>query len=768
VNASHPFFLELTTLIASRLEGRESPESAARLDELLIEHHEARELYLELADLDASLAWEVRPRYADLFELTQQTSTSAAPLVDPAISSSLHVPVLSIASRTMTVLFKPVTWSILAVGLAFFIYIAVISSGIRRDKFHNESNGIDSFVATISNSTGVKWSDKTAVRIANLSVKVGEPLKIDSGTIELELEGGAKLVVEGPAECTIDAENRATLHSGKLVAKVPKQAVGFTLDTPMATIVDLGTEFDVKVAASQQTDVRVLKGRVDLLSPTAGKNQLLTTLEAGETARLALSSDSGEPVLEKNRIAINNNLNVKTEKPSDLTLRLNSLVLWLDAGSIDLDDPAQVRKSGNKAYVMEWRDRSQRLSKPLNLTQVSNDRQPLLVRRAIKGQSAVQFSRDRLTCLTCADGTLMRAESPRTVFVIGRAQGQPDTLIGGSLLAFQRVASSDQRLFDANHISLFANSDSSLKSMVHPFLGVFRAEGHDLLPQIQVNGSPWIALDAPILRANIVSLVGGEAGEGYTSNPSGYEYAYRLSVNGRDTNPYTLQGVTFLPETANKDDFQLSGAGRFAFGQPNWGDGAADADLESMLSSFAFVESEKATLTLKHLTAGVRYQVDLLICSTPNYRTAVFTFNGLQPNSFTQLPGTAYCLREIVTASSSGEIVVGLSGKGNPVLASAFVVSPAPKEVAPQAVVPDARRAETVVGACGLDTVDRSQSWDGDIAELLVYDEVLSSEAIQSISNYLAHKYELVAMPGTGSRGLTPPAGLKAKQNSDP
>ena len=80
---------------------------------------------------------------------------------------------------------------------------------------------------------------------------------IPSGRVRQSLLRGVQLVVDGPAEWSIDDENRATLRQGKLVAVVPRQAIGFTLATPSAEIVDLGTEFEVVV---EEDGVYVLLG----------------------------------------------------------------------------------------------------------------------------------------------------------------------------------------------------------------------------------------------------------------------------------------------------------------------------------------------------------------------------------------------------------------------------------------------------------------------------------------------------------------------------
>ena len=74
--------------------------------------------------------------------------------------------------------------------------------------------------------------------------------------------------IEGPAEFTPRSADRIEFVRGRLVAYVPRQARGFTVGTPSAEVVDLGTEFGVEVDAQGGTDLHVIRGRVEV-KPTA-------------------------------------------------------------------------------------------------------------------------------------------------------------------------------------------------------------------------------------------------------------------------------------------------------------------------------------------------------------------------------------------------------------------------------------------------------------------------------------------------------------------
>ena len=77
----------------------------------------------------------------------------------------------------------------------------------------------------------------------------------------------------GPVSWQLASQQRLQLDSGQLVAHVPARAIGFTVATPTAEVVDLGTEFGVHVDAQGQTNVQVFEGAVEfsLSTPASAK-----------------------------------------------------------------------------------------------------------------------------------------------------------------------------------------------------------------------------------------------------------------------------------------------------------------------------------------------------------------------------------------------------------------------------------------------------------------------------------------------------------------
>jgi hypothetical protein len=120
-----------------------------------------------------------------------------------------------------------------------------------------------SSLGQIEESMGVVWSDSSSPLFAG-DVLGDDEQFLKKGFIRVRMNDGAAAVLEGPAEFRLERENQLFLLQGKLTASVPREAVGFTVRTPSATIVDYGTEFGVTVDKHAITETHVQKGRVEM------------------------------------------------------------------------------------------------------------------------------------------------------------------------------------------------------------------------------------------------------------------------------------------------------------------------------------------------------------------------------------------------------------------------------------------------------------------------------------------------------------------------
>jgi hypothetical protein len=149
---------------------------------------------------------------------------------------------------------------------------------------------VDHGVAVVTRSIDAQWKGRQ-LRPGD-SVEPGR-LELAGGVVELEFYSGASVILEAPADFEIVSKMAGVLHQGKLSARVPPQAIGFTITTKEVLLVDLGTEFGVEATPDSGTSVHVIKGKVELFDPKVerkpGKGKKLT---AGQGQLVKQSGES--------------------------------------------------------------------------------------------------------------------------------------------------------------------------------------------------------------------------------------------------------------------------------------------------------------------------------------------------------------------------------------------------------------------------------------------------------------------------------------------
>jgi hypothetical protein len=120
-------------------------------------------------------------------------------------------------------------------------------------------------LARIADSLNAQWQQR------ELSTEPGTELtasllQLRSGLVQIMFNCGAGVLIEAPASARIEAADQIWLGEGRLVARAANEAVGFTVRTLGATLVDYGTEFGVLVSDTGQTETHVFEGQVDVRS----------------------------------------------------------------------------------------------------------------------------------------------------------------------------------------------------------------------------------------------------------------------------------------------------------------------------------------------------------------------------------------------------------------------------------------------------------------------------------------------------------------------
>ncbi|WP_417736149.1 LamG domain-containing protein [Rosistilla oblonga] len=118
-------------------------------------------------------------------------------------------------------------------------------------------------------------------------------LSINQGTVQLEFMSGAVLALSGPAQLQIESKDFAMLVSGAIRANVPERARGFVLNAPDTAVVDLGTEFTMRVDNGETSEVDVVEGEVELsLLADDGTTLVSQRLKQGSHVRVDRDTNS--------------------------------------------------------------------------------------------------------------------------------------------------------------------------------------------------------------------------------------------------------------------------------------------------------------------------------------------------------------------------------------------------------------------------------------------------------------------------------------------
>ena len=132
---------------------------------------------------------------------------------------------------------------------------------------------MDESIARLKNAVKVEWLGENQPA-PGAALNPGM-LEFASGMTELEFYSGARVIVEGPARINLLSPYLVHCFEGKIRARVPGEAQGFTIQTPSFELVDLGTEFGLDIASSGKARVRVFDGEVELNSAHQKKQSVL-------------------------------------------------------------------------------------------------------------------------------------------------------------------------------------------------------------------------------------------------------------------------------------------------------------------------------------------------------------------------------------------------------------------------------------------------------------------------------------------------------------
>ena len=164
--------------------------------------------------------------------------------------------------------------------------------------------------ARLSTSFDAKWLDPGAMSLGQ-DVLEGARLTLLSGVAQLDMVGGAAVVIEGPTDLELTGPDALRLKQGKTAVRIADGGQSFVVDTPTMQVIDLGTEFGVETSASGDEQVMVFDGSVALADPTDPASGQPSRADAAPERRL----EAGFQV----SIAADESVGVQAAQPEVLT-----------------------------------------------------------------------------------------------------------------------------------------------------------------------------------------------------------------------------------------------------------------------------------------------------------------------------------------------------------------------------------------------------------------------------------------------------------------
>ena len=210
-------------------DGKLTPEEEAELESVLRGDAEMRELFAKAVHLDAELRF-------DPHLLREMKDAPSA----PPVKKHRLAPILVLGAA------------------ACLLAGAMVPLLLEPDKAPAPAT-----VATLVKSHGCKWGGSTLPTVEGSRITAGT-FELMEGLATLRFDSGAEVVLEAPATLEIIDAMNCRLKRGTIVADVPHSAIGFTVDTKDAKVVDLGTRFGVSADEDGKYLVHVIEGLVEV------------------------------------------------------------------------------------------------------------------------------------------------------------------------------------------------------------------------------------------------------------------------------------------------------------------------------------------------------------------------------------------------------------------------------------------------------------------------------------------------------------------------
>ena len=134
------------------------------------------------------------------------------------------------------------------------------------------------------------WDNKTIPQ-SDSEIRLGQRFSNSEATTELQTASGVRILLEKNSSIFLTGTNTLYLEYGSLVARVTPEANGFTVRTPDADFVDLGTEFGVNVDPGVASQTKVFKGKIQVETVSQDGEKKQKELHTNQAAKISRNEE---------------------------------------------------------------------------------------------------------------------------------------------------------------------------------------------------------------------------------------------------------------------------------------------------------------------------------------------------------------------------------------------------------------------------------------------------------------------------------------------
>ncbi len=260
---------KLNELIEAMLDKSITPQQCSLLQQYLLDSAQARQYYLDYVLMCTILRQNSSNYSTGIYQAQEQNKSDSYEInpfreiiekeLEQAQSNSQqyeHCP------QSETVIIHNARSAISFHGIckvlgAIAAIIAIVFILEFSARLSEQRQPVSNHIAFLNDSIDAQWRQEPLSNHLRPGL-----LELLSGLAEIKMNDGSIVVLEGPCIIRLEASDQILLEQGRILARCDDN-IGFTVHTPLATIVDYGTEFGVVVEDGGQTRAFVFEGQVD-------------------------------------------------------------------------------------------------------------------------------------------------------------------------------------------------------------------------------------------------------------------------------------------------------------------------------------------------------------------------------------------------------------------------------------------------------------------------------------------------------------------------